>query len=133
MRSGLVRKSTAPRFMAFTAIEMSPCAVMNTMSTGASTRWRWSCNSNADWSLKETSSSRQQGTLGSAVQRLKDVQTLMGPRRATPTFPSRFPVLRIDHLFVSPGIEVHDVSAPFDPLTRVASDHLPLVMDFDLT
>jgi endonuclease/exonuclease/phosphatase family metal-dependent hydrolase len=41
-------------------------------------------------------------------------------------------VLRIDHLFVSPGIEVHDVFAPFDPLTRAASDHLPLVMDFEL-
>ena len=41
-------------------------------------------------------------------------------------------MLRIDHLFVSPGIEVHDVTAPFSPLTRVASDHLPLVMDFEL-
>jgi endonuclease/exonuclease/phosphatase family metal-dependent hydrolase len=42
-------------------------------------------------------------------------------------------VLRIDHLFVSPGIHVQDVFAPFDPLTRVASDHLPLVMDFELS
>jgi len=25
------------------------------------------------------------------------------------------------------------VFAPFDPLTRVASDHLPLVMDFELS
>jgi len=55
-------------------------------------------------------------------------------RRKAPssTFPSPLPVLRIDHLFVSPGIEVAEVSAPFNPLTRVASDHLPLVMDFDL-
>ena len=41
-------------------------------------------------------------------------------------------MLRIDHLFVSPEIVVRDVFAPFDPLTRIASDHLPLVMDFDL-
>ena len=41
-------------------------------------------------------------------------------------------MLRIDHHFVSPGVEVQDVFAPFDPLSRVASDHLPLVMDFEL-
>ena len=41
------------------------------------------------------------------------------------------PVLRIDHFFVSREIVVRDVFAPFDPLTRVASDHLPLVMDFE--
>ena len=50
----------------------------------------------------------------------------------TATFPSPLPVLRIDHLFVSPEIEVLDVFAPFVPLTRVASDHLPLVMDFEV-
>jgi endonuclease/exonuclease/phosphatase family metal-dependent hydrolase len=27
---------------------------------------------------------------------------------------------------------VKDVFAPFDPLARVASDHLPLVMDFEV-
>ena len=53
-------------------------------------------------------------------------------RSPTSTFPSPLPVLRIDHLFVSPDIKVLDVFAPFDPLTRVASDHLPLVMDFEL-
>jgi endonuclease/exonuclease/phosphatase family metal-dependent hydrolase len=58
----------------------------------------------------------------------------LAPRRqSTSTFPSPLPVLRIDHLFVTPGITVHDVFAPYDPLTRAASDHLPLVMDFDLS
>jgi endonuclease/exonuclease/phosphatase family metal-dependent hydrolase len=57
----------------------------------------------------------------------------LAPRRTpTATFPSQLPVLRIDHLFVSREIVVRDVFAPFDPLTRVASDHLPLVMDFDV-
>jgi len=57
----------------------------------------------------------------------------LAPRRSpTATFPSQLPVLRIDHLFVSPEIIVKDVFAPFDPLTRVASDHLPLVMDFEI-
>ena len=31
------------------------------------------------------------------------------------------------------GIVVRDVFAPFDPLTRAASDHLPLVDDLRLT
>jgi endonuclease/exonuclease/phosphatase family metal-dependent hydrolase len=42
------------------------------------------------------------------------------------------PVLRIDHIFVSDEIAVKDVFAPYDPQTRAASDHLPLVMDFEL-
>ena len=41
-------------------------------------------------------------------------------------------MLRIDHIFVSPEIKVENVFVPFDPLTRVASDHLPLVMDFSV-
>ena len=67
------------------------------------------------------------------TSRLEPARRLARRKQPTSTFPSPLPVLRIDHLFVSPGIEVQDVSAPFDPLTRVASDHLPLVMDFELT
>ncbi|MBC7168938.1 MAG: EEP domain-containing protein, partial [Phenylobacterium sp.] len=46
---------------------------------------------------------------------------------------SVLPVLRIDHIFVSPEVRVLDVFAPYDPVTRAASDHLPLVMDFELS
>lgn len=77
-------------------------------------------------------------TAGSVVYRtlcapLKPARKLAPRREPNATFPSALPVLRIDHLFVSPGVEVNAVFAPFDPLTRVASDHLPLVMDFELT
>jgi endonuclease/exonuclease/phosphatase family metal-dependent hydrolase len=64
--------------------------------------------------------------------RLAPARRLSPKRQPTSTFPSQLPVLRIDHLFVSREIQVRDVFAPFDPLTRVASDHLPLVMDFGL-
>jgi endonuclease/exonuclease/phosphatase family metal-dependent hydrolase len=50
----------------------------------------------------------------------------------TATFPSPLPVLRIDHVFVSPEVRVLRVFAPFSPLTRAASDHLPLAMDFEI-
>lgn len=65
--------------------------------------------------------------------RLRDAQ--LDPQRdgsrprAAPTFPSRFPMLRIDHLFVSPSVEVVDIHTPSGPLARAASDHLPLVAD----
>jgi endonuclease/exonuclease/phosphatase family metal-dependent hydrolase len=66
---------------------------------------------------------------------LKDLSAARGLAKVktpTATFPSQLPVLRIDHLFVSPEIQVANVFAPFAALTRVASDHLPLVMDFDV-
>jgi len=64
--------------------------------------------------------------------KLEPARRLAPTRQPTSTFPSQLPVLRIDHLFVSRGIVVRDIFAPFDPLTRIASDHLPLVMDFDV-
>jgi endonuclease/exonuclease/phosphatase family metal-dependent hydrolase len=64
--------------------------------------------------------------------RLAAARNLAKRKTPTSTFPSPLPVLRIDHLFVSPEIVVGEVFAPFDPLTRLASDHLPLVMDFEV-
>jgi endonuclease/exonuclease/phosphatase family metal-dependent hydrolase len=48
-------------------------------------------------------------------------------RRPKATFPSRFPLLRLDHVFVSDEIRVIDVEVVSTPLTRRASDHLPLL------
>lgn len=66
------------------------------------------------------------------ARRLLDGQKAPGLGRTVPTFPSGFPMLRIDHVFISPGIRVTGVSAPFSPLARMASDHLPLIIDFEL-
>jgi len=44
------------------------------------------------------------------------------------TFPSHYPIVRFDHLFVSPSLMVESVEIPQTQLTRVASDHLPLVV-----
>jgi endonuclease/exonuclease/phosphatase family metal-dependent hydrolase len=68
-------------------------------------------------------------TLTAKLQAARRLSSKRGP---TATFPSPLPVLRIDHLFVSHEIQVTNVFAPFDPLMRVASDHLPLVMDFEV-
>jgi endonuclease/exonuclease/phosphatase family metal-dependent hydrolase len=44
------------------------------------------------------------------------------------TFPSHYPMVRFDHLFVSPDLAVESVQIPRTRLTKVASDHLPLVV-----
>jgi endonuclease/exonuclease/phosphatase family metal-dependent hydrolase len=55
-----------------------------------------------------------------------------GVARPGPTYPTRYPALRIDHLFVTPSVTVRRLEVPRTALSRVASDHLPLVMDFEL-
>lgn len=44
------------------------------------------------------------------------------------TWPSRFPFMRLDHVFLSPGIVVEKAVVPGTKLTRRASDHLPLIV-----
>lgn len=63
--------------------------------------------------------------------RLQDAQA---QRRGRPlrTFPARVPLLRIDHIFCNASVEVLAVETARTALARLASDHLPLVMDFRL-
>jgi endonuclease/exonuclease/phosphatase family metal-dependent hydrolase len=62
---------------------------------------------------------------------LRDVQWGSTPRRAT--WPSRLPFWRIDHMFVSQQISVLRASVLDQALSRVASDHLPLVAELSLS
>lgn len=64
--------------------------------------------------------------------RLADAQRRLGRKPSVKTFPSAFPAIRIDHAFLSPEIRPTAVTAPFSPLARTASDHLPLVLDFEI-
>lgn len=43
-----------------------------------------------------------------------------------PSYPSRYPLLPLDRLFVTRGLRVERLSVVDTPLTRVASDHLPV-------
>lgn len=52
------------------------------------------------------------------------------PSRAT--FPARFPLFAIDRIWVGPGPRHVHVKKIRNPLTRVASDHLPLVAQIEL-
>lgn len=68
------------------------------------------------------------GAYRQAGARLRDAQAV-GPKPMRATFPSRFPFLRIDHVFIGGGVEVMDVEVVRTPLARIASDHLPLVAE----
>jgi endonuclease/exonuclease/phosphatase family metal-dependent hydrolase len=65
---------------------------------------------------------------------LSDVQKgLKKPVRPRATYPSRRPLFRIDHMFVSKNFEVLDVKIPITSGTRLASDHLPIVAELKLS
>lgn len=48
---------------------------------------------------------------------------------AKSTFPSLFPLLRIDHVFLPPGARATASRVPKSKLARASSDHLPVVVD----
>ena len=61
--------------------------------------------------------------------RIRDVRTLVTPTGAFRTFPTRFPSLAVDHIFVNAPLHATRLSVHRTPLARVASDHFPLVAD----
>ncbi|HVF72773.1 MAG TPA: endonuclease/exonuclease/phosphatase family protein [Chthoniobacterales bacterium] len=69
---------------------------------------------------------------GSAVFRvltreLRDVRKLVSPSPRLRTFPTRYPLFAVDHIFVSDLLEVDSISVIRNRQTRIASDHFPLV------
>jgi endonuclease/exonuclease/phosphatase family metal-dependent hydrolase len=62
---------------------------------------------------------------------LRDAQRLV-PGRPRATYPSRLAVARIDHVLVSPDLDVRASDVPRSPAVRRASDHRPLIVDLAL-
>jgi len=57
---------------------------------------------------------------------------LVAPPRAFRSFPTRFPSLAVDHIFVNPVLSPTDLNVYRTPLARLASDHFPLVCELTL-
>ncbi len=73
--------------------------------------------------------SRVYGRLSAA---LHDAQCIGQRRKPQATFPARLPFLRLDHVFVSRGVDVSRAETLRTREARIASDHLALVVDFTL-
>ena len=65
-------------------------------------------------------------------QRFRDVQLAAPGHVPVPTFSSLYPLIRIDHVFVSEHFVVEGVDQPLSPVARIASDHLPLCAELTL-
>lgn len=62
-------------------------------------------------------------------RRLEKAFPAKTPRLAT--FPAHWPRFALDRIFLSKAVREWRVDVPRTSLTRVASDHLPLVLDFE--
>lgn len=60
---------------------------------------------------------------------LRDVRQLVKSPRPLRTFPTAFPALAVDHIFVNAALQPLSVSVHRTPRARVASDHFPLVAE----
>ncbi|MCA0901016.1 endonuclease/exonuclease/phosphatase family protein [Microbulbifer agarilyticus] len=72
------------------------------------------------------------GEIKKVTEVLDDAQLKMPGHKPKGTFFSRLPKARIDYVFVEPGLHVNDIHVPRSELTRLASDHLPLIVDIKI-
>ena len=82
--------------------------------------------------LGDLNAHRRSSVCRTLLRGLKDARQLADGFSAIPTFPSTLPIVGIDHVFVSDDVKVRSLWTPMDRPSRQASDHLPLVLDFDL-
>jgi endonuclease/exonuclease/phosphatase family metal-dependent hydrolase len=64
---------------------------------------------------------------------LRDTRTFVSPPPSLKTFPTRLPMLAVDHVFVNEQLEVNSITLVHNDQTRIASDHFPLVADLRRT
>ncbi len=60
---------------------------------------------------------------------VRDAQQSIVEHKPRNTFFGRFPVHRIDHVFLSPALQAVAAEVPRSHLTRLASDHLPVLVE----
>ena len=60
---------------------------------------------------------------------MRDVRRLVATPFAFRTYPTAFPALAVDHIFITPALRALSMHVHRDATARVASDHFPLVAD----
>jgi len=64
---------------------------------------------------------------------LRWIHTHLGKTALVRTFPARFPIFALDRIWVSPPASLRQLCCVRTPLSRLASDHLPLKATIDTT
>lgn len=72
-------------------------------------------------------------TMKQLAKHMVESQTLSPDNVRKNTFPGRVPSLCIDHILVREIKSISNVQVPSTELTRLASDHLPLLVDIEFT
>lgn len=67
------------------------------------------------------------------ARRLTDARRVAARIEGRASFPSRWPLLRLDRVFVGAGVSVERLAVIDGPLLRRASDHLPVLADIRLS
>jgi endonuclease/exonuclease/phosphatase family metal-dependent hydrolase len=63
------------------------------------------------------------------AQSLRDARELVQTMRPIRTFPTWFPALAVDHIFVNAALQPLSLTVHRSPVARIASDHFPLVAE----
>ncbi len=72
-----------------------------------------------------------QQALGSAPSPASKARSFLHALKGHPTFPSRLPIVQLDHVFVRHG-KVVSISVPQEAAWARMSDHLPLIVEIEL-
>jgi len=64
------------------------------------------------------------------ASKLRDAQAVLSDHRPLGTWSGRYPMRRIDHVFVDDSIDIVNIDVPRTELEKTASDHLPLIVEF---
>jgi endonuclease/exonuclease/phosphatase family metal-dependent hydrolase len=65
-------------------------------------------------------------------KRFKDSQLMLAGHKPAKTWFAGYPIRRIDHIFVTPEFCVSSIQVSHTALDRLASDHLPIIIDLCL-
>jgi endonuclease/exonuclease/phosphatase family metal-dependent hydrolase len=64
--------------------------------------------------------------------KMQDIQLALNKHKPKNTFYSRFPLFRIDHIFINEMVETLSIEVPKSKTAKYASDHLPLIAKFKI-
>ena len=63
------------------------------------------------------------------ARQMRDARTFMNPAPRLKSFPTRFPLVAVDHILVNERLHVNSVVIARNAATRIASDHFPVMAE----